>query len=350
MLRRVLLLSALGALVALGPRAARADDGDAAALFDQAVKLLLPPKDPKTKKTPVPTRADIDNACDLAQKSVDLGATLGSVNLLAICRSQQERHASALAAYKRVVLMSPKSKDEAQKITRAQENIAKLEPVVSTVRVTVTMRVDGLVVTIGDASYGAAHWGTPVPSDGGTWLVRAGAPGHEPWEGTVTVGVINDHQEVVIPALRSNEPVPLPAHPSPVVETPSPPPVDDAVDAPDAIPAEHPSPGMSNRRKAAIGVGAAGVVALGTALVFEMSARSAYDDYLATPTPDPALLDAADSKRYTAIGLGVVGGLCVGGAAVLWIRGADHASDDDGIAIMPASVGSGHGVTLRGHF
>ena len=111
-------LTVLGILIPLaqGPGFARADDGDAGDLFARAVKLLLPAKDPRTRTAPTPTRADIDTACELAQRSVDLGATVGSLNLLALCRSQQERHASALAAYKRVTMMAPKTKDEAQKV------------------------------------------------------------------------------------------------------------------------------------------------------------------------------------------------------------------------------------------
>jgi hypothetical protein len=342
-------LVALVALVAFVAPAAAQVDAAAELSFNEGKQILFP----KGKPAKDLSAEALAEACAALEKSVELEAALGSLNLLGYCREQQGAYASALAAYLRaakftVVATGDKKKDAAHraKVKKAEDESARLQGIVSTFRITVpeSARVDELVIEVGGESYGTLKWDVPIPIDGGTYAVRASAPGHVPWESSLTVAPRQAREEIVIPLLVEERPADPAPEPEPVRE-PTPDPVGELV--PDLTPLEDRQDpdggGMGGLRKASLGLGAVGVVALGAALVFELGARSAYDDYLASEPEDLSLLDAADGKRMTALGFGLGGGVAVGAAIVMWVLGG-HGS------VTPAVTQDSAMVSVLGGF
>jgi len=96
-------------------------------------------------------------------------------------------------------------------------------------------------------------------------------------------------------------------------------------------------------------VGAGAVVLGGTALAFELSARSTYDE--STREMDDAkqqdLYTSANTQRYIADGFAVASVITAGVAVVLLLR---HNSSGDGPAVQPTVTAHGGGVQLVGRF
>ena len=118
------------------------------------------------------------------------------------------------------------------------------------------------------------------------------------------------------------------------------------VTTPPAEREEHAS--MPVRRKLAIGVAAVAVVALGTAITFEISGQSALDDYNRFPTEKR--YDEANAKHLTAQYVAIGGATCGALAAYLWLSGKRSPASAPRARITPLMTPAAAGVYVLGGF
>ena len=229
---------------------------------------------------------------------------------LALCKRDAGKVVSAAGLYRRAArLIRTNSTDavnarKAAQADKVADDLDKLAPHL-TVTVAAAARVDGLAIDIDGRALAASEWGRRAAIDGGTYRVRATAPGRAPFERAITVGREKDDQTVEIPPLARS-----------TVATPTPPvkPVDrdhrfDAVATTEV---------RTRSRVPALVAAGAGVVALAIAGGFELSARSTYRDYKDDPLHPPELRDDANSKRDIANVMAIAGGVGVAAGVALW--------------------------------
>lgn len=317
---------AAASLIALGH--ASAQNADAEALFVEAERLESTGKIPE--------------ACDAFEASNRIEPRAGTLIRLGQCREAQKRLVSAWSAYKDSLT---RVKDPSKR-QLAEQRIAALEPRLSylTVLVPDESRVDGLVIKRNGKPLDAVLWNRAAPVDGGVYTISGHAPGHEEWSTTVEVAVEADKASIEVPRFKELRKL--------VEETPAGPETQpEAVDA---------APGMfTPRRKAALGVGGVGVLALAGGLVFGMQAKGLEDEaFMLCPDPEVACADAAqaqdklDSGRSKALLANVaygVGGAAIVGAAVLWFTGAPKATSER-VGIRPTLAPGYSGVDVLVRF
>jgi hypothetical protein len=284
----------------------------------------------------------LGEACAAFEASQKLDPTPATLLNLADCREKNQQIASAWGHFleaERQTRHDPKQKAFAK---TARERAARLEPRVSYLIVNVPdeSRVEGLVITRNGELVDPLTWNRALPVDGGDYVIEGKAPGHEAWSTRVTVGPEAHKESVDVPRFKAV------LGPKPG-EQPAP-------DGPEDDDRIAPEGGLGGKRKAAIGAGAVGVVALGAAGFFELSARSKYDDSTrATNNQDLIdLYDQAVQRRKIAIGAAVFGGVCVGAAAVLWLTGGTASESESELAwrLTPTVGADVVGLTLRGGF
>ncbi len=315
-------------LAAIGHAAAQ--NADAEALFVEAERLESTGK--------------IAEACDAFEASNRIEPRAGTLIRLGQCREAQKRLVSAWSAYKDSLT---RVKDP-EKRRLAEQRIAALEPRLSylTVLVPDESRVDGLIIKRNGKPLDAVLWNRGAPVDGGVYTISGHAPGHEEWSTTVEVAVESDKASIEVPRFKELRKL--------VDETPPPPELDRKPPPGDAAPGA-----FTSKRKAALGVGGVGVLALAGGLVFGMQAKSLEDEAFML-CPDPAMPCAAaaqaqdklDSGRSKALLANIaygVGGAAVVGAAVLWFTGAPK-TPSERVGFQP-TLGPGYaGVDVQVRF
>jgi tetratricopeptide (TPR) repeat protein len=314
---------ALALLVAaLAGGTAAAQNADAEALFSEAERLE--------------TSGQLDQACDAFEASNRIEPRAGTMIRLGQCREKQGRLASAWSAYKDSLT---RVKDPKKKAV-AEAKVKELEPRLSylTVLVPDESRVDGLVIKRNGAVLDPMLWNRAAPVDGGSYTISGEAPGHEPWTTSVQVEAEKAKASVEVPKFKELRKLVDPATP-PVGE-----PEDD-----DAIVTDE--PGMfTTKRKIALGLGGAGVVAAAAGVFLGLGAKDLSDQAFelcpdaSTPCNDAAeaqdLNDRANDRAlYANVAFGVAGAAVIG-AAVLWFTGAPSPEESGGLAIQPR-VGNG---------
>ncbi len=320
---------------------ARAQNADAEALFNDAVKLEAEGK--------------LDEACDAFEGSNRLEARAGTLLRLGQCREKQGRLVSAWSAYKDSLT---RVKDPRKK-QAAVDRIAALEPTLSylTVSVPDDVRVDGLVVLRNGKPLDPVLWNRAVPVDGGAYTIEGSAPGHEGWRTTVEVAVSGDKLSVEVPRFKAIAALvePRPGGGGGGGEVT--PPIGGEDGPPDD---DRPAPStFTGKRKLALGLAGVGVVAIGAGVALGMSAKGLEDDAFAlcpdgegTPcanaTEANALADKGDSRAMLANVAFGVGGVAIVGAAVLWFTGKPSARD--GVAVTPRIGPRSAGVTVQLRF
>jgi serine/threonine-protein kinase len=318
---------------------ARAQNADAEALFNDAVKLEAAGK--------------TDEACDAFEGSNRLEPRAGTLLRLGQCREKQGRLVSAWSAYKDSLtrVKDPKKKQA------AVDRIAALEPKLSylTVSVPDDVRVDGLVVLRNGKPLDPVLWNRAVPVDGGAYTIEGSAPGHEGWRTTVEVAVSGDKLSVEVPRFKAIEKLVDPPPGGGGGDEIAPPPDDDGPSDDD-----RPAPSsFTGKRKLALGLAGAGVVAIGAGVALGLSAKGLEDDAFAlcpdgegTPCANAAeanaLSDRGDSRAMLANVAFGVGGVAIVGAAVLWFTGKPAARD--GVAVTPRIGPRSAGVTVQLRF
>lgn len=343
---RVLLrvLGCSGALLALPAHALAQARPEAEQLFRDGKQLM---KEGKTLE-----------ACQAFEASERAEPNLATLLSLADCHEKAHQYASAWA---RFLAAESRARGDAKKgalMNTARQRAQSLEARLSylTINVPDESRVDGLVVTRDGLEVDAAQWNRAVPVDGGPHIISGKAPGHEPWQTTVQVGLERDQRAVEVPRFKE---LPALALPPPAAvgrrdETAAALESSDDDDAEDTTPSSR----FTTRRKVALGVAAGGVVAAGTAIGFGLAARSARNDALATcPGAQCPMANAADAQRkndrarrdalIANVGFAVAGAATIG-AAVLWFTSPPERPTRS-VTLMPV-LGSANGLAVAGGF
>jgi hypothetical protein len=285
------------------------------------------------------------DACEKLARSQALDPAPGTVGLLAYCHELQGRTATAWDEYLRTADLASKLK-QTEREQLARERAAALQGKLSTIRISVSARVVGLVIERGDNVVPEAQWGNPIPVDPGKIDVRASAPGYLAWTATVELTGQGAAVTVNVPRLQPN-----PASASASSQAPVPP------DGPASAPERQ--TGTHGNVPALVAAGV-GVVGLGLGSFFGLRAMSRNDDSKShcnsSNECDPEggqLRDDAKSAATVstvAFGLGLVGAAT---GVVLWIRAKEAAPASvpaTGLRFVPSVDKTGAGVGLRGWF
>jgi hypothetical protein len=278
-------------------------------------------------------------ACAAFETSQRLEPAVTTLANLADCREKNGQIQSAWTAFLEVERQTRGDSKQAPLHKIAKDRSTALEGRLSYLTVSVSREsdIEGLTLTRNGQPFDEGLWNTAIPVDGGEYVIAGRAPGHEQWSTTVTVPAESGRITVDVPKFKAvDRLVPPPVAEEPVAEEPL------VVDEPSAF---------TGRRKLALGVGGAGVVAVGAGVLLGLQAKSLDDDANALcPTlTGCANADAANDKvdqarsraLYANIAYGV-GGAAIVAAAVLWFTGGpEHADDRTAVApvITPSSVG-----------
>lgn len=281
----------------------------------------------------------IAEACTAFEGSYRKDEAVTTLLNLADCREKNGQYASAWGHFIEAERKTRGNSAEAGFNSTAKDRASKLEGRLSYLIINVPdeARVDGLEITRNGQPVDKAEWNRDIPVDGGTWKVEGKAPAFEAWSTSVTVGKEKDKQSVNVPRFR--------ALPADVVKPP---------DGPETVVGPAPS-SFTGKRKAALGVGAVGLVGLGVGTVFYFQASGVYDDAKAAQTnaDRERLTDDANGKYLLAqIGWGV-GAAAVGTAAFLWITGGPSSGesvDETGLIFTPRLDERSAGFALSGRF
>jgi hypothetical protein len=314
---------------------ALAQNADAEALFDQGNKLMAEGK--------------LTQACDSFEASNRIEPRAGTLIRLGECREQNQQLASAWSAYKDALTRAT----DPGKRKRATDNIAAIEPRLSylTVAVSDGDRIEGLTLIRNGRPFDPLLWNRSLPVDGGDHVIAAAAPDHQDWQTVVHIAAADGKVNVEVPRL-----VPLPR---PMARPASP-------DAPRVAPATQSLPahettgspgGFTWRRKIAIGVASASLVAVSAGAVFGTMSNANQDDAFKL-CPDPAMScpratqanDFIRSSHSHALEANVAFGVAASTAilaSVLWFAGAPDEHGLTRVSVIAAQNQPSVAVTGR---
>lgn len=247
--------------------------------------------------------ARYDDACAAFEKSQRLDPASGTLLNLGVCREAQGRTKSAYLAYLAGLALSQVERNaDGERIARAR--IAKLEPALTRVVLSVRRPRPGLVVRLDGVAIEPNSWGAALPIDPGSHQLESAAPDQDPWSSTFNIaGPVVRTLEVESPHMKAPRPQ-LAAAPRAAVW--SSPPV--AAEAPRA--SSWPLP---------VSIGVAGVGAVGT-VYFGLLAKHEWDtrnDHCAAGHCDAAAVRASDRAALYARAADVAAGVAaVGSIAV----------------------------------
>ena len=148
---------------------------------------------------------DYEEACPKFKASYALDAAGGTLLNLADCLEKQGRTASAWSHFKDALVQAQRD-GRSERVQYAERHIRALEPQLGylTVQVPAASNVRGLTLQVDGTELVSAAWGAALPVDPGTHLVRAEAPGFEPFEQDITLGTEPGAQQtLLLPPLRA---------------------------------------------------------------------------------------------------------------------------------------------------
>jgi hypothetical protein len=276
--------------------------------------------------------------CAKLEASQRLESNVNTLLNLAGCREKNGQLATAWALFLRAAAEARKKDSDQQLVQIAEGFVAKLEPRLPYVTVSVpdTSRVEGLVLALDGRTLDPAEYNQGIPVDPGKHEVLGRAPGHEPW--TTTLAVVEaERKSVEVPRFKELAKL----APDTVGGTADAPveqeePVDDAGQG-----------GMPGMRKVAIGAGAVGVVGLAAMTAFGLQARGTWQD--AEDANDDELRKDAESQATLATIGGVVGIVGIAAGVTLWVVGKPQPSER-ATAWLPVVTRSSVGFALGGRF
>jgi hypothetical protein len=254
-------------------------------------------------------------ACPKFASSYEIAGGLGTLANLARCYETIGKTASAWALYVDLKTRATRA-DQPERVAEAAARIAELEPRLSKLRIVLAgAAVPGLEVRHNGAPLAQATLGVAIPVDPGAHRIRVSAPGHRAFETEQRVDAEGSVVTVDVPAL-----VPIPK--APVAAAPKPRPVARRVERP---PPDVREQGSTNTTAVVGGVvGGAGVVVLGIAGGFALTARSEWNDAgcrngICSSPGAQSLSEDANRHADTATALFITGGvLAVVGALLLF--------------------------------
>jgi hypothetical protein len=283
------------------------------------------------------------DACPKFEASLRYDPVLGTRLNLATCYEHIGKLASAWGLYRESTELARKAGDS-KRAEYAQRQAAALEPRLPKLAITAPSNAPvGFAIKRDDTTVDAGALGVALYVDPGTHKITASAPGFEAYSVTVTV-VEGKTEAITIPALTAK-----PAEPA--AEEPKQP----------ALQVTEPGPRQKQRMYIALGVGAAGVVAIGVGSFFGLKASSSYsdakklcgDDLKCTDADSlmqsKKLVDDSHSKANVATGL-CIGGLAAVGAGVVLYLTAPRTAEQAQARIVPVPHQGGAGLALTGTF
>lgn len=292
----LLCAAALPSLAADGAGSPARNPAAAQALFEEAQRRVA--------------AGDYEQACAKFKASYSLDPAGGTLLNLADCLERQGRFASAWSTFKDALVQAQRD-GRGERVTFAEEHIRALESRLGylTVEVPAAANAQDLAIEVDGTPLAPAAWGTPLPVDPGRHVVRARAPGFEPFEQSIEVGTQpGTKQTLALPPLQAEA---APAAPSPAG-------LESNTLMLDAASSAHPA------RTWGYVTGAVGLAALGVGGYFGMRAFSLWDERQenceggCTRTAKQAGDDA--NSAATVATVGVSGGLVLlaAGAAMIF--------------------------------
>jgi hypothetical protein len=322
---------ALPALViALGLASpARADNAAAAnALFDEGKRLMQAGR--------------YAEACTKFADSQRLDPGVGTILNLASCYEKNGQTASAWSAY-RAAAAAARDKGQSAREKAARESVARLEPELLKVIVTVTPQPDAdtLTVTLDGTAIPPGLRGIPTPVDVGNHRLEASGAGRKPWSIAFTV------------SNAATTPVLVPVLDTAPVQTPT----DSAkAPAPERPAGVEPRDGKSQRTVAVI-VGGVGLVGVGIGSAFGLMAKasnSKADPECSTSDhctdAGKAYINTAHSQAIVATVAFSIGGAGLLGGAILWLTAPRAKERGAAVAVVPTVGPDGAGLFAQGSF
>lgn len=329
-MRHVLGMLLVGAAVGLTtaqPSTSLAEDSSALAeqLFDQARELV------KANQWA--------EACPKFEASMRYDPVLGTQLNLAACYEHTGRLASAWGLYREAIVLARKAGDT-RRVQYAEKHAAALEPRLPRLAIIAPVRpLPGLVVKRDETTLDSAALGVALYIDPGGHRVTASAPGF----GTFDVSVVlveGKTEAVTIP---------------PLVAAPS----DDTRDA--AVqPARESSAAAHGRTSTyiALGIGGAGVAAIGIGVVFGLRARASNNEAKELCGADLSCSAAAYSRGKQLVAdargsatistVALVGGVTATVAAVIVYLTASSTGESRSAHIVPILRDRGAALALTG--
>jgi hypothetical protein len=208
-------------------------------------------------------------ACPKFEESQRLDPGSGTLLNLGICYEQRGLTASAWATFLEAA-MSARAAGKLDRVKSAQQRAEALAPRLSRLTIRVAdERIAGLEVRRDDVIVRPGQWGAAIPTDPGTHLISAKAPGRKAWQVSITLRE-KTGETVSIPAL---EPSTTAGATTPVQSS-----VSSAVNTSSLSEATSSTRGLGAQRIVAVtaaGLGVAGVV---VGSIYGLKSKSARDE------------------------------------------------------------------------
>jgi hypothetical protein len=297
----------------------------AQALYDEARKLV--------------DAGNIEAACPKFRASYELDPGGGTLLNLADCYEKQGKLALAWSTFKEALVAAQRD-GRTERIDFANQHIGKLEARLAhlTISVAANDRAAGLVIQIDGAALAEQAWGVAMPVDPGKHVVRAEAPGKQPFETTLDAAAGAAAGETVeIPTLADS--------------------TDDGVRGAAATAGASTATGDSGSgRTLGWVVGGIGVASLGVGGYFGLRAMSRWsdrDDGCAAGCTSEAKIagdEAGTAATISTIGFGVgLIGIGVGTYLLLSSGGKTEPTPSvgSGVTWVPVATHDGAGLLLR---
>lgn len=318
----------------------------------------------------------IDEACEKFSASQRLAPALGTQLNLALCREKQGKTATAWSLFIDVEAEAQRRGD-AVRTAIAHEHRIALESLLKKVVVDVPAAPPGTVVKLDETVLPAAALGTEIPLDPGNHRLTVTAPGKKTWEQSnlsLDGGATTAHVRVELEDEGAPSGVPGPK-PSPATGSVVPPPPSTPspstapiAEAPGSIPSPRESPFFSPestpssnsgarpnvKRIASFALAGAGIVSLGVASYYGLTAISRRNDESRYPSGTSQRLtvynEAKTAQTYGFVFCGV-GVAALAAGAVLFFTSIDHPARLAGTWQLTPSIAPGFaGGTLGGVF
>jgi hypothetical protein len=291
-----------------------------------------------TKGKELMAAGKLAEGCTAFERSQAIDPKVTTLVNLANCREKNGQLATAsrlfVEAAEQLSTSAAPGSTELRQLS--SDRAAALAPRLSRLTLRVTGAPEGLKVWRGREAISATQWNQPLAVDGGTYELSARAPGTEPWSTTITVSPEGDQQTVDVPAL------------TPEAAAPEPP----------AQPEPPPARGGSMALPVGLGLGA--VLLGGGAIAIDLSAQSLNDE-AQDMTSRLTLAErdekwrSANTRRYTAVAVGVAAVGCAGAAVYFYFHNRKRQSDEQSapatsLAPMfaPSASGGIAGMQLEG--
>ncbi len=259
-------------------------------------------------------------ACPKFAASQQLDAGLGTLLHLANCYEKQGKLASAWATFEEAASVAD-TRGDAPRAELARVRAAALQPQLAKLVVEVpTILPEGFEVQRNGIALPAPSFGVPLPVDPGSWLVRASAPGYEPFEQAVNI-TPEQSEPYIVRILPLTQLAPAATNPAP-----EPPPLASTATTEDFI-QETPRQEAHSQRTLGLIVGSAGIISGVISGIFTVMALSSNNNSkdLCDPADQnlcsPEGVEERDQAlTYAAIatGAGAVGIVGVGVGATLF--------------------------------